>query len=104
MKMKNLVRFTALTVFIFFLVVYISNMMGYYETVNRKNILTEESIKKFEKDLKDGKEINTQKYIEKEKDYSNLFNKTGFAISNIIEKLFDKMMMKFFNEINEITK
>ena len=105
MKVKNIVSFVSVTVFILFLVLYISEATGYYEFDNyNKSILTNEAIERFENDIKEGKNLTAGEYLEEEKDYKNLFNKTGVQISNIIEKIFNKTMKKFIREINKVTK
>lgn len=105
MKIKNIASLFFVTIVVFFLVVYISEGTGYYEHINnRKYILTKEKVKEFEKDIKEGSDIDTKKYLEKDKDYKNLYNKTGMTISNIIEKAFNKGMKKFIKEVNKVSK
>ena len=55
-----------------------------------KKILTEEAIIEYEKDLKDGKEINPEKYQEPEKNYNNKVDIVDLKTSKIIEKGFKK--------------
>lgn len=105
MNKKNIVSFLGITIFIFFLVVYIGQGTGYYENVNtKKSVLTKEAIKRYEKDIKENKTIKEGKYLEKDKDYKNLYNRLGISISNIIEKIFNKGMKKFIDEIEKISK
>ena len=67
--MKRLIKLIGIILLIFFLALYLSSYnTSYYEN---KNILTEDAIKRFEKDLKEGKKINVNNYIEKEKNYNN---------------------------------
>ena len=105
MNKKNIVSFLGITIFIFFLVVYIGQGTGYYENINsKKSILTKEAIERYEKDIKNNKNIKEGKYLEKEKNYKNLYNRLGINISNIIEKIFNKGMKRFINEIDKISK
>ncbi len=105
MKIKNIVSLFFITIVIFFLVVYISEGTGYYDHItNNKYILTKEKVKEFEKDIQNGNNIDAKKYLEKDKDYKNLYNKTGMTISNIIEKVFNKGMNKFIKEVNKASR
>lgn len=103
MSKKNIVRFSFATVFILFLCLYIGQAAGYYETSSyKKNVLTEEAIKRFEADVKNGKQIEAKNYLEQEKVYSNSLNKIGLKTSKAIETVFDKAMGYLFREINKV--
>ena len=62
-----------LAILIAFTAIYISQATGYYEYEQHKSIvLTNEQIKKFESDIKDGKDVDALSYLkEEEKDYSS---------------------------------
>ena len=70
MKKNNknkIFKFIFIVFFMSFLVIYFSELTGYYEYQNyKKATLTEEQIKKFEEDVKNGKEVDINKYLEKE--------------------------------------
>lgn len=101
MKSKNIFRFVFLVLFLFFLVLYITQAFGYYEYNNRKtNIMTEESIKKFEQDIKDGKNVKASDYIKKENDYNNKLSRLGLKLSNIVGDIFDGVVGFVFYEVN----
>ena len=77
--MKKIIKPIGIILIILFLSLYLSSYnTSYYEN---KNILTEDAIKRFEKDLKQGKKIDVNNYIEKEKDYNNKVSKTTLKIS-----------------------
>ncbi len=63
---------------------------GYYEAkLNERTTLTEEQMKQFEEDIKNGKEIDLNNYLaEQRRDFSNGATKAGVAVSNIIENVF----------------
>lgn len=83
--MNRVIKIIIIIIAIFFLSLYFSNYNNeYYET---KTYLTEESIKKYEKDLKEGKNITSNNYVPKEKEYNNSFSKLGIKTSNLIEKI-----------------
>ena len=66
-----------------FMILYISKSSGYYEFAEHKQVeLTEEQIKKFEKDVKNNKNVNLTDYIdEREITYNNLASDTGYELS-----------------------
>lgn len=102
MKGKNVVRIIVFTLLILFTTLYITQALGYYEYTNKKtNVLTEDAIKKFEKDVSSGKNIKAIDYVKKENDYNNKLSRSGIAISNLIEKTFDGIMNFLFNEIDK---
>ena len=103
MKTKNIVRFLILSLFLFFICVYVAQATGYYEFDNRrKTALTESAINRFEQDLKSGKNIEAKNYLEDEKQYTNSFYKLGLTASNTIEKSFNKLMNYIFKEMGEV--
>ena len=88
--MNKIVKVALIVLSIFFLSLYFSNYNNeYYEN---KTYLTEEAIKEYEKDLKEGKNITSNNYIPKEKEYNNKASKLGITTSNLIEKLINKSL------------
>ena len=75
--------------FLSFLVLYFAEAGGYYESVNsKKAYLTNEKIKQFEKDVKEGREIKVENYmVEIKKDYSNNISKFGLFTSKTFASL-----------------
>lgn len=98
---KNLFIFFMIILVVLFLGLYISQMTGYYSyQESKKTQMTENAIKRFEQDLKDGKEINVKDYLE-EANYSNALSTFGMKTSRMIETLFDKTMNAIFNGISK---
>lgn len=99
--MKRLIKLIGIILLIFFLALYLSSYnTSYYEN---KNILTEEAIKRFEKDLKEGKKINVNNYIEKEKNYNNKVSTYTLKLSNLIDKCINKslkLVLKYLENSN----
>ncbi len=97
--MNRLIKVIMIIIIIFFLSLYFTKYSSdYYEM---KSNLTEEAIKKYEKDLKEGKNIIPSNYIKEEKNYNNKASKLGLSLSHLIEKLVDdsfKYMMKYLEE------
>ena len=99
--MKRLIKLIGIILLIFFLALYLSSYnTSYYEN---KNILTEDAIKRFEKDLKEGKKINVNNYIEKEKNYNNKVSTYKLKLSNLIDKCINKslrLVLKYLENSN----
>lgn len=101
MKAKNVFIFIFSVLFILFISLYVTQATGYYEFNNsKKTTLTNDAIKKFEKDIKEGKQISAKNYLEEEKEYNNKISTTSLMISKTIEKSFNYLMGKLFEEIN----
>ena len=98
MKKKNHNPFLTLLfiLFIVYLSLYIAGASGYYENkINEEITLTEENILKFERDVKNNKDIDINDYVVKEnKDYSCFASNMGDNVSNFFEKLLTKELGK----------
>lgn len=88
--------------FLIFISLYIALESGYYEAkMTKKTAMTEESIKKFEQDIKEGNPIDVNSYVyDEHKDYSN--NTTDAAI--FIGSKVESFMSNGITEIFEIVK
>ncbi len=75
--------------FIIYIGLFIASKTGFYEAkVNKKTLLTNEAIKQFEQDIEDGKEVDLNNYIPKEKkDYANFLTKTADKITKACEEV-----------------
>ena len=91
-------------IFIAFLIMYISKEKGFYEfkTYN-KTRLTEESIKQFEKDINDGKNVLLKDYIiDRRNDYRNVVNKTGSGIGEFIQGFMNDGIKKTLKILSDL--
>lgn len=106
MKANNLFKIVIIILFILFIALYLGQATGYYEyESNKKWALTNSAIKRYEQDLKQGKEIEAKNYLQEEKNYSNSATKLGFYTSELIEKSFNLIVRSIFNQIGkEINK
>ena len=103
-KAKKIFKLLISTLFLLFLGLYITQALGYFDfNDNKKTVLTENAIERFEKDIKSGKKINAKDYIEEEKNYNNLLSKISLSLSNVIEKGFNHFMNAMFDEISKVT-
>lgn len=103
--MKNKVFISILTTFIvFFALLLFAQSQGYYQTKNEKaKILTENQIKKFEQDIKEGKEIDMKKYVlYEEKDYTNNVTDKVYKMSLKLEGIMDKTVKLIFNKTGSL--
>lgn len=102
MKIKS---FIFLCILVIYTSIYLMINMGYYEYANyKKKELTEEQIKKFENDVKNGYNIDISSYIENNNDFSrkdkSFLLKTSEFVSNSAKKCVAEMF-KMLNNIIE---
>ena len=92
--------------FIIFIALYISQSTGYYEYEQYKKVaLTNEQIKQFEEDVKNGKNVNVKDYVgETKKEYGNKVSNMGLTISENIEKYVKKFINGTFDAIGKAVK
>ena len=103
MNKKNVIRFSFLTIFLFFLGLYLYQASNYYEYLNYKRTkINYTKMKEFEEDLKNGVDITKKDYIDNDKTYSNTIYKLGMGTSNVIEKVFNKVMQYIFSETSDV--
>lgn len=93
---------TITILFILYISLSIAMETGYYEAkLNEKTMLTEESIKKFEQDVREGKNVDINDYvIEKNRDFSNGATKTGVFLSGLVQDF----MAEGINKMVDICK
>lgn len=99
MKHKKLIKFLGVLLIFIFLCSYFIENSGYYEyNLQNKKTLTEEQIKQFEKDVKEGKNIDLDTYLKETTiDYSNQLTRTTSEanirlnnyLKNILSSTFD---------------
>ena len=103
-KKKNPLFIILILLFIVYISIYFSKITGYYEMkqYNKMN-LTKEAMKEFETDVKEGKQINIEKYLSvKQTDYSNGFSTLGNKTSKTIEYLMTKSIKKTFKILGKM--
>lgn len=103
--MKNKVFITILLTFlVFFGLLLFAQSQGYYQSKNEKaKVLTENQIKKFEQDIKEGKNIDVEKYIlYEEKDYTNNVTNNVYKVSLKLENFMDKAVKLVFNKTGNL--
>ncbi|MBQ6285771.1 MAG: hypothetical protein IJK67_05675 [Bacilli bacterium] len=85
-----------LILFIIFLIVYLTKESGYYQyKAHNKAVLTEENIKRFEKDVEEGKNVTINDYVISDYvDYSNSITDLGYNIGKFTENIMNKGIKK----------
>ncbi len=96
---KGFFKIIFILIVLSFLALFTTQVSGYYEYSNsQKTMLTNEAIKKFEEDLKQGKDISINDYVETT-NYSNSLSQVALKISNNLQSLMDKSLKKMFSSI-----
>lgn len=103
-KRNKVFRWSMFFLFLIFLTLYFSQATDYYEYEQSKVVaFTQEQIKKFEQDVKDGKEIDINNYLETtNKDYQNNISKVTLNISEGISKYMKMGIEKVFEGIAKV--
>ena len=98
--MNRFIKILGISLLVFFLSLYFSKYNSdYYES---KKILTDNKIKEYEKDLKDGKIINSSNYVIEEKNYNNTASKIGIKVSKLIENSFQSGLKFIINKLESL--
>lgn len=90
--------------FVAFISLYFSQINGYYEFQEyNKKTLTEEAMKQFEEDIKEGKDINVEEYLKTNYiDYSNNVSNVGLKTGNFLEKIMGVGLKQTFKVITKL--
>lgn len=90
--------------FLVFISLYIALESGYYEAkVSKKTAMTEESIKKFEEDIKNGNPIDVNSYTyEEHKDYSNNTTDAAIFIGSKVESFMSSGITEVFDIVKSL--
>lgn len=77
-------RIIFIVLLVCFITLYVSNETGYFDYHNRQNVvLTEQKIKEFEEDIKNGVNMDIENYLENSKiNYNNNTSRFGLYLSN----------------------
>lgn len=104
--MNKLLKLIILLILIVFLASYFTIQTGYYDyKLQRKTALTEEQIKKFEQDVKEGKDVDISDYTVNDKvDYSNNLTDSVYKVSVSTNKALKKSIESVFGLLNNLVK
>lgn len=100
-KRYKVFKWSFILLFIIFITLYFSQLTGYYEYQNyQKMVMTEEQIKQFEQDIKEGKAVDIKDYtVNTVKNYDNSFSNLGLNLSKLISGLVKDGIIKVFDSI-----
>lgn len=103
-KKKSIFTKIMSLLFLLFISLYIAQETGYYESkIAKKATLTEEAIKRFESDVKNGVEIDLDSYVVNEStDYSNNTTDMGIFIGSKVERIMSTGLEKAFNVLKSL--
>ncbi len=92
--------------FLIFTILYLSEGAGYFEYEQHRNmVLTSDKIKEFEEDVKNGKNIDIENYVEtKAKDYSNPVSNLGLDISGLVNDFVTDGLNSLFKFLGNMNK
>lgn len=103
-KKKNVFLYVILILFIIYFSLYLMDNLGYYNIASKNAILTEEKIKEFENDVKNGYEIDIKKYTKDNTDYKNVFSELGYNISMGIDKVLNEGLKELGEFLGKLFK
>lgn len=105
-KKNKIYKFIFYLFFISFLVIYFSELTGYYEYQNhQKKALTEEQIRKFEEDVKNGKEVDINEYLDVDtRKYNNTLSKLASKLSDGISDIVNSGVEYTFKYISKLVE
>ena len=103
MKKRKIIKYILIILVITFLFTYILSKSGYYEyALQTKKNLTAEEMRKFEEDIKEGRDVDITDYLKsKEVDYTNSLTRTTVSLSRGINDCLEKGIEVIFGILNK---
>ncbi len=103
-KPKKIFNTIVFCLFALFVSLYFASVNGYYEYQNEeKTKITEEKMKEFEEDLKNGKNIDIKDYLtEDNKNYDNKVTEFGLTLSDIVNNGILHGLERTFNIVEKL--
>ncbi len=99
-KMKKVFKVSIILFLLIFFGIFLSYKNGYYIKRNNENSLyTEEKIREYENDLKNGVDVTKKNYLDIKEDYDNNYTRFSLKLSKRIEQIFDKTIKFIFKKI-----
>lgn len=98
--MKKTFKLGFIILIVIYMGLYFSYKNGYYVKKNEENmLLTEDKIREYENDLKNGIDISKKNYLDVKDTYDNKYTRFSLKISKKIESVFDHAMKFIFKKI-----
>ena len=80
-KKNNIFLKLLFVLFIIYFSLYLMDNLGYYNINTKNKVLTEDAIKEFESDIKNGKSIDIKNYVGDNTNYKNFYSNLGYNLS-----------------------
>lgn len=91
--------------FIIFVILYFQVETGSASYIKNRTIITEENIKRFEEDVKNGEYIDIKNYTEDNNvDTSNFISDIGYVVSEKTSKFIGNELVNIFKIIGKLVK
>lgn len=99
MNKQKIFKLSFAVLFLSFLIGYVIERTGYYEyNLQNKTVMTNEAMRRFEDDIKEGKDVTIEDYVvNTEKDYTSVLTKTTNKVSVSVNKYLKKGIEGIFN-------
>lgn len=103
---KKIVKGMFTIIFVSFLISYIIVLSGYYEyNLHNRTILTNDAMKRFEKDVNEGKDVLIEDYvISDSKDYTSSLtrgtNKVSIGVNKVLKKGIERVFKLLGNFVS----
>lgn len=103
-KKNKIFNYIFLILFVTYTAIYLMVNLGYYEYANyTKKVFTEEQIRKFEEDVKNGIALDINEYLVSE-DIVNTKKQFGLKVSEFIGKMARKSITGIFELLNKVVE
>lgn len=100
----KIIKYIFIVLFASYTAIYIMVNLGYYEYTNyNKKVFTEEQIKKFEEDIKNGIVLDANEYLVQE-DTVNREKQMGLKVSEMIGVISRKSIEEIFKLLNKFVE
>ena len=106
MAKKKIIKSLFFIFFLAFIVSYIIERSGYYEyNLQKRTILTNESMRRFEKDVSEGKDVTLEDYaVPTSKDYTTSLTRETNRVSVGVNKVLKKGIEGVFRLLGNFVK
>ena len=101
MNKKKIFKIIFFSLFLAFVISYVIEKTGYYEyNLQNKMVMTNEAMKQFEQDIKEGKDVRREDYlVSTEKDYTSTLtkgtNKVSIKVNTLLKNGIEGMFRVF---------
>lgn len=92
MNRKKIFKNIFWLLFIGYIVCFVISESGYYEyKLQKRTVMTNESMQRFEEDIKEGKDVSLEDYVvSSEKDYTTTLTRTTNKVSTSVNSVLKK--------------